>query len=542
MRKRDIGLVFLATIFITIDGYSQSRNSATKNVNIANKTTVNAPISVKNKSNKLKFATGWKLDSESKWVSNVNAIGDIALNSQTQTTVPQNFQWIQFLELNINNQDMYAILFENSAYISPTKTEKRVHFYIFKNNAYANLINYINGKDGTNKVFSSNIYGYMSNSDGIYNQEKLFQQIQTSISMAGSNQYDFVVNSQYVDNKDVIRFRLPEQSSIMSGGMRGGYFEVDYKDFTDILIPVSETKVLNDEFDLDLDPTSSLATTLIESDEFEISNTQLKTKKSKNDIKPVQDSIVAINTAKVDNSHEHSLAARTEKKKAKVSGPFSILDDVKGWYKNDTGEWVDETNYTYNFETVGKYEMRNMKYHNADYIIFIKYEKYAGTKYHLINKDDYKKALSDIKGGDIVRLPVICHVSVGYTLEDFIEKAEEVIDTPISGEKIIIKEHNLVIQYKASDVRNVARFFIFDENCTQYGEYGSKTCDVTTSSKIKYDDRSLLLSDLMFGKMYYESTYDEFSNFLLSPYRVEIQLEEELETTAPSTTDWLEER
>ena len=142
-----ITIVFLLTCFIPTL-YSQSRTNNNR-----------GDIGVKSKSEKLKSAMGWKQDAMGGWVSNENAISDIQLNDQTRYSVPQNFKWMQFVQFSYNNKDSYALLYENSSYVSNSQMERRVYYYMISPSSYTKMASIINKKTGETLTLRSNTYG-----------------------------------------------------------------------------------------------------------------------------------------------------------------------------------------------------------------------------------------------------------------------------------------------------------------------------------------------------------------------------------------------
>lgn len=492
-------LLFLC---LSIEGIAQSRINAN----------AQAQVIITDQSPKLRVATGWKQDNLGNWISNANAISDTQLNGQSISTVPQNFKWLQFVTFKANNQDLYALLYENLTYVSSTQTERRVNYYIMTANSYSGLVDNINNKTGETLTIHSSSYGYMSDSDGVFTQNKLMQLIAQTVGAVSRNQYDFSLNAQFVDNAYVVRFRLPEQSTIMGGSMKEGYFEANYDEFKACLLPV--LSVAPSEFDLNATTPSTATVNSGLDEDFSLADSTVSATTS--------DQLTSVNATDAnDIADADILITRTGKAKAIVSEPISVLKNIKGWYNNDQSEWVSDDSPSYRFETVGRYEIRSMSYKQKEYFIFTKYEKFTGANFYLVAKEDYIDQVKEIMGQSIIRLPYICNYSSGYTLDDFVKQAEVVLDTPKS-EQIIIRTNNIVIQYKVSKTKNIARFFIFGESCTQYGANGNKTCDTKTSSKIKYDDAPLLTTEALFTKMYYETTYDAFNDFLQKPLTVTI--------------------
>ena len=500
--KLILALIFLC---LSVTGVAQSRKNPT----------VKTQSAIVKQSPKLRTTTGWKQDNLGNWISNANAISDTQLSAQSVSTVPQNFKWIQFVEFNANNQDLYILLYENLVYISPTQTERRVNYYIMTADSYGKLIDIVDQKIGETLTVHSALYGYMSDNDGIFTQDKLMEAILQTIVSVNPTQYDFLLNAQLVDNETVVRFRLPEQSQIIESNLTDSYFEVGYDDFKTCLASIwdaSKTPLMSGMRLGTPTPIVPMADN-IRAEDFSLGN---------------QDSSAGLAT-QVDNttplvraldvvaaSDTMDVDARTNKQHAVISKPLSVLKNIKGWYNNDESEWVSDGSPSYRFETAGSYEIRRLTYRQKEYYVFIKYEKFTGASFYLVSKDDYENNVKEIMGQSIIRIPYICNYAAGYTLEEFVAQAETVLDTP-KAEKVVIVTDNIVIQYKVSKTKNIARFFIFAETCTQYGVNGNTNCQTRTSSKIKYDDVPLLTKEALFTKMYYETTYDAFNSFLHAP-------------------------
>jgi hypothetical protein len=364
----------------------------------------------------------------------------------------------------------------------------------------------------------------MSDSDGIYTANKLLRQMEQSILDAGKSPvYNLNLNAQHVDNEDVVRFRLPEQASLIKDeSLKESYFETGLKDIQQILLPVL-SQAETDEFDLgnvtvspsgiaqsvedgivDRIPAKPKAEDFNLTDQKQILQTGDSIGNSVQYV-PVQDTIAAIND-------------RPTKETAIVSAPIAQLSDIEGWYLNTEGEWVTENNYSYTFETVGKYEMRNFKYRDKDYILITRFEKYAGASYYLISKEDYLNTLDALERSSILRFRVIVYAGIGNTLRDMIELSEKTIDTPENKDAVVYRTNYMMLQYKLSSQKNISRFFVFYQECSKYGaETSRENCNTKVSNKIKYNDEAVLGSDTLFNKAYYESTYNSFVNFFLRP-------------------------
>lgn len=511
---RYINLLLLAVLIMGIvpEILGQSRNQKTEQ-----------PV-IESQSDKLRTAKGWKLDVLGNWISNENAISDTELTKATKFSVPQNFKWMQFALLKNGRQDIYALLYETTAYISAGQSERRVYYFLMDGQSYSNIISAIQQKTGETQIIHSSSFGYMSDGDGVYTANKLLVQMEQSIVNAEKSQvYDLLLNAQHVDGEDVVRFRLPEQASLIKDeNLKESYFEAGLKDMRQILLPVSAQKE-TEEFDLGSvaalplgiaqsagDDIVDRVPATIQGEGFSLTSQQpaLPTGDSiSNSIPniPVQDTIVTIND-------------RQAKETAIVSAPIAQFSDIEGWYLNAEGEWVTDNSHSYKFETVGKYEMRNFRYRAKDYILITRFEKYAGASYYLISNEDYLNTMQALERSSMLRFPVIAYAGIGNTLRDMIELSEKTIDTPKNKDAVVHRSNYMVLQYKLSLQKNISRFFIFYQECSKYGsETSRENCNTKVSNKIKYDDEALLGSDVLFNKAYYESTYNNFMNFFRQP-------------------------
>ncbi len=514
-------LIALATCLVCKVS-AQSRSVATGN------------LKIEKQSEKLRAATGWKQDISGNWMSNVNAISDTKLDEQTLSTVPQNFKWLQFVLLRNGNQDIYTLLYENTAYVSSSKTERRVNFYLMTDQSYLKIVDAVKQKKGETLTIHAASYGYMSDSDSDFSATKLMNQIAQSIAAKNGDQYDFSMNAQHVDNEDVVRFRIPEKTSIMSGSLASSYFEVKLSDFERILLPAPDVKN-TDEFSLDaptlvsvreadantVTPVLVAAVAAVKDDITDREPSDKTESKAadfsiNNDVQPVEN----MQYADTINAEEPmgELSDRQEKERAVVSEPIAVFSGIEGWYYTSEGEWVNDKNHLYDFETVGRYELRNFSYHRKNYLLLVRYEKYAGESYYLISKDDYTQVMQDMEKSSMLKFPVIVQTSLSYSFQDMIELCEKTLDTPVKKDAVVFKKQYLVMQYKLSKAKDVARFFIFLQSCSRYGSESSpETCNIVISNKIRYTDESLLMTDKLFAKAYYESSFSNFMDFFRKP-------------------------
>lgn len=484
-------------------------------------------------SEKLRNAMGWRQDISGNWIPNENAIADSKLEAQSKGSVPQNFIWMQFISLKSGDRNFYALVYENNAYVSNAYTERRVCFYIMTERSYASLVNNIKKKNAETLTITSPSFGYMSDNDSGFGPEKLLKLMAESLAKdSNGQQQDFSINAQNVDNEDVVRFRLPELASIMSGNLKGAYFETAWNNFEKILIPLSE-KIKSSEFDFgNMIQRTEQKQAVSESENPLTTATKV--------VSGIVDDGITDRNASVSNQTDFDseyiegqpfdsigyssdtvsyirISDRQNRERATVSKPVAVFGNIQGWYYSSEGDWVDDKSYLYDFETVGRYEMRYLSYKQKSYILIVRYEKYAGQSFYLIAKDDYLKVISQLETSSILRLPVLAYAGIGYRLEDIVEQSEEIIDTPEKEDMIVFKQNYLILQYRLSQPKNIARFFIFFQECSSYGSQSTESCNIKVSNKVRYDDESLLLTDAMFNKMYYESSYTSFVNFFRKP-------------------------
>ncbi|MDR0825131.1 MAG: hypothetical protein LBN74_08565 [Prevotella sp.] len=498
----------LITLIILTFSFASQVSGQSRNVKIDDNSLI-----IQTQSEKLREATGWKLDVLGNWISNQNAISGTKLDESTRYSVPQSFKWLQLISLRNGGQDIYALLYETAVRLSNAQNENRIYYFLMTNKSYSDIAAAIAAKTGETLTIHSSSFGFMSNSDGIYSVSKLLQLMKQSIQTnENALKYDFSINAQHVDNEDVVRFILPEKANESNDPLIAGYFEIKWNDFKRILLPASN-EFQNKEFDLGEKETPVAAKQQI--DNGILPNTEPKASDSGQPISPV-----SVNASQDDSQAQNTdgLFDRQIRERAFVSAPIAAFSGIEGWYKNSAGDWVKDSDPTYRFETVGRYEMRNFKYHDKDYILITRFEKYTGESFYLIAKEDYLDTFANLDNSSILRFPLVSYAILSHKLEDMIKSSEEVIDTPKRADAIIFKTNYLILQYKLSSTKDISRFFIFQQECSKYGSETSKeNCTPKISAKIKYDDEALLGSEVLFNKMYYESTYNNFMDFFQKP-------------------------
>ncbi len=523
---KHIGFLFISLLLLSGNLWGQSR-SATANA-----------MKIDAQSEKLRQATGWKQDILGNWISNQNAISDTKLDEHILNTVPQYFKWIQLISIKNGAHDIYGLLYENSVYLSSSESERRVHFYLMSADDYLKITEAISAKNGQTVNIHSPYYGYMSDKDGDYSSTRLLGLMnQVIANNANSQQYDFSLNAQFVDDNEVIRFRLPEKSSILSSSLNNSYFEVKLKEFDAVLLPAPSLKA-KDEFSLDVATISATAVNQqqkvqpnnlsAQRDEIEDRNLPFREPNDKdfmlaNNTEQQQPVEEINNVDNVSDDADDGLSERRSRDKAIISAPVATFANIEGWYHTSEGEWVNDDNHLYDFETVGRYEWRNFDYRGKAYLLLVRYEKFAGETYYLISKDDYINTLKEMDKTSMLKFPVLAYAGIGFRFEDVIEHCEKTLDTPVKEDAIIFKDQYLVLHYKLSAAKNVARFFMFLQECSRYGSQTAlENCNVVVSNKIRYDDEPLIMSESMFSKMYYETSYNSFMDFIRKPVSSEI--------------------
>ncbi|NDV77615.1 hypothetical protein [Dysgonomonas sp. 511] len=488
----------------------------------------NPQLQITAQSEKLRSATGWKQDITGNWISNANVISDSQVNDANRGRIPQNFNWLQFVSLKHNNRIIYAVLYENAMNVSETKNERRVHFFFITEKDYAGLVASVKKKNAETKAISSTYYGYISDNDGDFTPQKLFKQMVQILSASNQQQYSFAVNAQHVDNEDVVRFRLPEQFSETKGNLLDNYFEVKYIDFDKILLPAPSVAEEKGEFDLGaVAPVATVA---------QVGNTVLPQQGSREDdiadrsanVTEPDDTTTPISVSQADAGQalsdtiveEELVLDRKNRERARLSAPIAALGGIQGWYHTPDGDWVNDKSHLYDFETVGRYEMRNLTYKENNYVLIVRHEKYAGEVYYLVSKDDYLQAVNNLESSSMLELPVIAYAGIGNRLEDVVEICEKAIDAPQKEDAIIFNDKYLVVQYRLSAAKNISRFFIFLRECSRYGSADApENCLNKVSMNVKYADEHLLMTDQLFSKMYYESSYNNFIGFFRRPLK-----------------------
>ena len=108
---------------------------------------------------------------------------------------------------------------------------------------YSSLKEEINKQNGLEIKISSKLHGYFSDrynvlgGENIYNEENLIARIVKVIENPDYFEYCILLNSQKVDNLDVIRFKLPNNScSLKKNYLENEYFEISRIEFLKMFI------------------------------------------------------------------------------------------------------------------------------------------------------------------------------------------------------------------------------------------------------------------------------------------------------------------
>jgi hypothetical protein len=241
-------LLISASIFLTITTFAQSRENK-----------VNLRFELK--SDKLTTAVGWELNNETgKWINNQNVIYSRGCSEYMVSHIVQNFNWVQFSTIKHNGVVLYVLLYErkSGAYKYPSIREDwephtETHFLVINSTEYKKLQDAINNKEGKDIKISSKISGLMSDryktlgGENSYDEENLLAKITNAVEKTGFSETCFIINSQKVDDVDVVRFRLPESCYYAEKGTKEAYFEAKLEEFNKTSIWVYNRQI-NDTY------------------------------------------------------------------------------------------------------------------------------------------------------------------------------------------------------------------------------------------------------------------------------------------------------
>jgi len=237
MKKFKKIMLIVIPLFLTISSFGQSRENK---VNLKFEMT----------SEKLTAAVGWKLNKETgKWIDNKNVIEDRICPTYMVSFITQNFKWIKFATIKHKNSEFYVLLYESLSgeYKYPNikedwETNTLTQFLVIDSTEYKKLKDAIDDKGAVDVKISSKISGSMSDrykilgGEHLYNEENLLAKITNAIEKQQYTETCFMINSQKVDNIDVVRFRLPEYCRTTTNGLKEAYFETKLQEFTKILL------------------------------------------------------------------------------------------------------------------------------------------------------------------------------------------------------------------------------------------------------------------------------------------------------------------
>ncbi|MFY7944227.1 MAG: hypothetical protein ACOVNZ_06575 [Crocinitomicaceae bacterium] len=228
-------LLLLLPICITGQIFGQSR--------------VNRPeLSFEKATETLEMATGWMLNTETgKWIENGNVINDEIDQSYWISHIYQNFNWIQFATFKQKNITNYILLFESKSgeYRFPNiqedwEEENRTYFFILDSLQYNQIKVVVNSKKQKDFHFTFKKYGYITDrfqilgGEHTYSEQNLLNKISSTLKGEVSTDYCITINSQHVDGKDVVRFRLPE-NCLIAKKTKDAYFEVELLEFSKLM-------------------------------------------------------------------------------------------------------------------------------------------------------------------------------------------------------------------------------------------------------------------------------------------------------------------
>ena len=199
----------------------------------------------------IKKAIGWALNNTSgKWIENENCIYQSEISKYAISMTPQNFNWIKINKIVYNGITYYIFLYETNSgrYKYPSikkdwEAEKQMQFLILTESEYSTIKENINKQSGLEIKISSKLHGYFSDrynvlgGENTYNEENLIARIIKVIDNPDYFEYCLLLNSQNVDNVDVIRFKLPNNScTLKKNYLENEYFEITRNEFLKMFI------------------------------------------------------------------------------------------------------------------------------------------------------------------------------------------------------------------------------------------------------------------------------------------------------------------
>lgn len=229
-------IILSLVIFITsFTVYSQSRQNRSN-------------LTFTKKSEKLTEATGWALNKQTgKWVDNNNVIDKTICKSYWVSHISQNFKSIETASIEYNGETYYVILFEkqSGSYKYPNIQEdwephKQTDFFIINQNDFNTIQNILKQKDGKDYLISSKLHDNINNrfvilgGEHLYNYDNLMAKITITLEKGGILEQCMMINSQVVDGKEVVRFRMPEYCSLAKYA-KDEYFECSLTEFSKIM-------------------------------------------------------------------------------------------------------------------------------------------------------------------------------------------------------------------------------------------------------------------------------------------------------------------
>jgi hypothetical protein len=231
MKNLKLQIIALTMCMASVTSFGQSRESAEK-------------IKFSASSNKLTKATGWEQNKTTKeWIENKNVIDNQICKPFWVSRIPQNFTWIKISTIERNEIKYYVLLFEKKSgkYKYPNiqqdwESETQTHFFLLDTNQYAEIKEKLKLNNGETITITSSINGYITDrfkilgGEHLYNEDNLLNKIKISID---NPSYDlcFNLNSQIIDNKNIVRFRLPESCYSTSENIKTKYFEIGLNEF-----------------------------------------------------------------------------------------------------------------------------------------------------------------------------------------------------------------------------------------------------------------------------------------------------------------------
>lgn len=208
-------------------------------------------VKILNKSEKITKAIGWcKNQDTGEWIENENCIFERDDGFWSDRT--ENFIWIQTWELKYEDIKYYGVLSEIKSgwytYESIERgwnSEKITKWIILSEKEYKEFKSEVYALHSGSRFLASEIHGELSDYNShlggsySYTEENILKLITTSIKEGEKGFQVYKFNSQNVEGKDVVRFRLQTQYSeayYIQIDIQNQYFELLLSEFIKVLL------------------------------------------------------------------------------------------------------------------------------------------------------------------------------------------------------------------------------------------------------------------------------------------------------------------